>query len=303
MRREVRATANRLANFDDANLRRSARAAVAAAARVQRAIEILGENAPDHLIVAGHLRLSNRQASLEELGQLSDPPMTKDAVAGRIRRLLAMADKRAKDTGHPRHGVGGNPRHARSRRLNPQALTPQSRTARSRIPRCRGRSCRAGHAEPGDPEPAILSQAILSQAMPNPAIPNRRSRAGQSRTGQSRTGRSRTQPPRTQPPRPGPAWFAQVACDRSEPSHEGGKARANEESAKNTVTWVALSDFLYLCEWVVALVRRGSGLGVGRWSRGVPARIYPGGGCGRGSAGEAVPSHFRCCGDPAALIR
>ena len=31
MRREVRATANRLANFDDANLRRSARAAVAAA--------------------------------------------------------------------------------------------------------------------------------------------------------------------------------------------------------------------------------------------------------------------------------
>ena len=29
MRREVRATANRLANFDDANLRRSARAAVA----------------------------------------------------------------------------------------------------------------------------------------------------------------------------------------------------------------------------------------------------------------------------------
>ena len=32
MRREVRATANRLANFDDANLRRSARAAVAAKA-------------------------------------------------------------------------------------------------------------------------------------------------------------------------------------------------------------------------------------------------------------------------------
>jgi hypothetical protein len=40
MRREVRATANRLANFDDANLRRSARAAVAAAARVQRAMEM-----------------------------------------------------------------------------------------------------------------------------------------------------------------------------------------------------------------------------------------------------------------------
>ena len=101
MRREVRATANRLANFDDANLRRSARAAVAAAARVQRAMEILGEAAPDHLLMAGQLRLANRQASLEELGQLSEPPMTKDAVAGRIRRLLAMADKRAKDLGIP----------------------------------------------------------------------------------------------------------------------------------------------------------------------------------------------------------
>src|ERR671931_189466 len=101
MRREVRATANRLANFDDANLRRSARAAVAAAARVQRAMEILGPDAPDHLTAAGKLRLANRQASLEELGQLSEPPMTKDAVAGRIRRLLAMADKRAKDLGIP----------------------------------------------------------------------------------------------------------------------------------------------------------------------------------------------------------
>lgn len=101
MRREVRATANRLANFDDANLRRSARAAVAAAARVERALEILGEDAPDHLVVAGRLRIEHRQASLEELGQLADPQMTKDAVAGRIRRLLSMADKRARADGLP----------------------------------------------------------------------------------------------------------------------------------------------------------------------------------------------------------
>lgn len=101
MRREVRATANRLANFDDANLRRSARAAVAAGARVQRALEILGEDVPEHLAAAGKLRLEHKQASLEELGGLADPPLTKDAVAGRIRRLLAMADKRAGDMGVP----------------------------------------------------------------------------------------------------------------------------------------------------------------------------------------------------------
>jgi cell division protein WhiA len=97
MRREVRATANRLANFDDANLRRSVKAAVTASARVNRALELLGDEVPDHLVVAGRLRVEHEQASLEELGQLADPPMTKDAVAGRIRRLLAMADKKAKD--------------------------------------------------------------------------------------------------------------------------------------------------------------------------------------------------------------
>ena len=101
VRREVRATANRLANFDDANLRRSARAAVAAAARVARALEILGETRPTHLSGAGRLRLEHRQASLEELGALADPPLTKDAIAGRIRRLLALADKRARDLGIP----------------------------------------------------------------------------------------------------------------------------------------------------------------------------------------------------------
>ena len=101
MRREVRATANRLANFDDANLRRSARAAVAAGARVERALELLGDDVPDHLLQAGRLRLENKQASLEELGQLADPPMTKDAIAGRIRRLLGMADKRAGELGVP----------------------------------------------------------------------------------------------------------------------------------------------------------------------------------------------------------
>lgn len=109
LRREVRATANRLANFDDANLRRSARAAVAAGARAQRAIEILGDDIPGHLLEAGQLRVNHQQASLEELGALADPPMTKDAIAGRIRRLLAMADKRAQDLGIPNTEAGLTP--------------------------------------------------------------------------------------------------------------------------------------------------------------------------------------------------
>lgn len=100
-RREVRAGVNRLVNFDDANLRRSAQAAVAACARVERALEILGDEVPDHLREAGDLRLAHRDASLDDLGHHADPPLTKDAVAGRIRRLLAMADKKAEADGIP----------------------------------------------------------------------------------------------------------------------------------------------------------------------------------------------------------
>ena len=108
-RREVRGTANRLANFDDANLRRSAQAAVAASARVERAFAILGDAVPEHLREAGTLRIAHRDASLEELGRLATPPLTKDAVAGRIRRLLATADKLAKDLGIPDTEAGINP--------------------------------------------------------------------------------------------------------------------------------------------------------------------------------------------------
>jgi len=99
--RENRANANRLVNFDDANLRRSAQASVHACARVQRALEILGDEVPEHLKYAGELRLQHREASLNELGAKADPVLTKDAVAGRIRRLLAMADKEAEDRGIP----------------------------------------------------------------------------------------------------------------------------------------------------------------------------------------------------------
>ncbi len=118
MRREVRASANRLANFDDANLRRSARAAVAAGARVERALEILGDDVPEHLKAAGLLRIENKQASLEELGQLHNPQLTKDAVAGRIRRLLATADKRAARARHSDHRGQSDRRSPRRTRVS-----------------------------------------------------------------------------------------------------------------------------------------------------------------------------------------
>lgn len=99
--REVTGTANRLANFDDANMRRSADAAVVAVIRVKRAFEILGDDVPDNLREAGDFRIKYPEDSLNLLGERLNPPATKDAVAGRLRRLNTMADKKATELGIP----------------------------------------------------------------------------------------------------------------------------------------------------------------------------------------------------------
>ncbi len=90
----------RLPGFDDANHTRATHAAAAAATRAERALLILGE-APEHLAAVAALRSTHREVSLQALGQMLNPPMTKDAVAGRIRRLLALADNTARRTGIP----------------------------------------------------------------------------------------------------------------------------------------------------------------------------------------------------------
>ena len=50
---------------------------------------------------AAAMRVTHRQVSLEALGRRMNAPVTKDAVAGRIRRLLALADRHARHTGIP----------------------------------------------------------------------------------------------------------------------------------------------------------------------------------------------------------
>lgn len=99
--REVHGNANRLANFDDANMRRSADAAIVAVIRVKRAFEILGDDVPDNLREAGEFRIKYPADSLNLLGERLSPAATKDAVAGRLRRLNTMADKKAAELGIP----------------------------------------------------------------------------------------------------------------------------------------------------------------------------------------------------------
>ena len=99
--RRVRGSNDQPAMFDEANQRRSAAASAATVTRVQAALALLHGKDSEHLLVVGRLRLEHPQASLEQLGALADPPMTKDAVAGRLRRLLARADRQAASLGLP----------------------------------------------------------------------------------------------------------------------------------------------------------------------------------------------------------
>lgn len=93
----ARQTMIRRAHLANANTVRATRAAVSTAAKVAEALELLGDTVPDHLADTGRLRIERKNASLEELGRASDPPLTKDAVAGRLRRLLALAEQHRAD--------------------------------------------------------------------------------------------------------------------------------------------------------------------------------------------------------------
>jgi cell division protein WhiA len=87
-RRRLRNDANRLANADAANLRRTIEAAATQVRVVERVVGEQGwEVLDDELRAVALARLANPAASLAELGELVDPPIGKSAVHRRLRRL------------------------------------------------------------------------------------------------------------------------------------------------------------------------------------------------------------------------
>lgn len=86
----TRANANRLANADEANLVRTARAA----SEQLRAIRALDLNAlPEELAEIAELRLRHPAASLRELAAKARPPITKAAAYRRLKAVVDLADK------------------------------------------------------------------------------------------------------------------------------------------------------------------------------------------------------------------
>lgn len=86
----TRANANRLANADEANLVRTARAA----SEQLRAIRALDLNAlPEELAEIAELRLRHPSASLRELAAKARPPITKAAAFRRLKLVVDLANK------------------------------------------------------------------------------------------------------------------------------------------------------------------------------------------------------------------
>ena len=94
--KSVRGEANRLANCDEANARRTSRAAMEQRAWAERALGAFGERGlPAALAEIAGLRLDHPDATLEELGRLCRPAISKPAAADRLRRLGRMAEQAA----------------------------------------------------------------------------------------------------------------------------------------------------------------------------------------------------------------
>ena len=92
--KSMRSDVNRLVNAETANLQKSAEAAIAQieAIRVLKATRGL-DTLPPALRELAALRLEHPEASLRELGELAEPPLSKSAVYHRIRRLEELASR------------------------------------------------------------------------------------------------------------------------------------------------------------------------------------------------------------------
>ncbi|MFA5709930.1 DNA-binding protein WhiA [Mycolicibacterium sp.] len=81
------------ARLSSANHERASAAGRAAVLRVRSALDTLGDSVPPELAAVAELRLQHPTVTLAELGRLCAPPATKNAVAGRLRRLVLAADE------------------------------------------------------------------------------------------------------------------------------------------------------------------------------------------------------------------
>lgn len=103
--KDLRNQVNRLVNCETANVTKTVDAAQRQVAAIRHLAAARGlESLSPGLRQVARLRLEHPAATLDELGQLADPPLSKSAVNYRLRRLQQLADQ-----GRPRpQGPGKN---------------------------------------------------------------------------------------------------------------------------------------------------------------------------------------------------
>ena len=93
MVKDIRNTANRIANCESANIDKTVTAALTQARAIRTLEEAVGlENLPEDLKEIAQLRLDNPDLSLRELGERLTVPLSRSGVNHRLRRLLEMAE-------------------------------------------------------------------------------------------------------------------------------------------------------------------------------------------------------------------
>ncbi len=92
--RHLRGNANRAANCDMHNTDRTMQAAQAQLEAIRELAEDGLDNLPPALKSMAEIRLKNPELSLEDLGACMDPPLGKSGVNHRLRRLMALWEKK-----------------------------------------------------------------------------------------------------------------------------------------------------------------------------------------------------------------
>lgn len=97
IRKEFRNNANRLTNCDAANITRTVSAAHCQLGAIKY-LKLSGrfENLPPELYETAILRAENEDATLSELAQLHNPPITKSGVNHRLKRIVDFRDMAVK---------------------------------------------------------------------------------------------------------------------------------------------------------------------------------------------------------------
>ena len=90
----MRNDTNRRVNADIANARKTSRAAEEQVAAIRQLVSQRGiEAIPKSLQEVCLLRLKHPEASIKELGEYANPPLSKSAVYHRIRRINEMLEE------------------------------------------------------------------------------------------------------------------------------------------------------------------------------------------------------------------